>query len=238
MARAAISSIRSLIVGLKNTTKSLAKGNVREAGRHLYNIMNEDGSIYDGFDDPFTKLMRNYPEVPDWWFLIIALVSFIFAIVILTSWPQLGAPVWTIFFVIALNLVFLIPMSYLYSISGTTEGLNVVTELIVGYALPGHPEALMFVKAFGYNINGQADNYISDQKMGFYAKIPPRAMYRGQITSAIITALVAYGVVQFADNKIPGICTPDQPSQFNCENGSQVYYSSSVIWVRNCLFFS
>jgi len=36
--------------------------------------------------------------------------------------------------------------------------LNVVTELIVGYALPGHPEALMFVKAFGYNINGQADS--------------------------------------------------------------------------------
>jgi hypothetical protein len=90
----------------------------------------------------------------------------------------------------------------------------------------------MFVKAFGYNINGQADTYISDQKMGFYAKIPPRAMYRGQIISSIITAFVAYGVVQFADTQIPGICTPDQVSQFNCENGSQVYFSSSVVWVR------
>jgi hypothetical protein len=109
--------------------------------------------------------------------------------------------------------------------------LNVVTELIVGYALPGHPEALMFVKAFGYNINGQADNYISDQKMGYYAKLPPRAMYRGQVMSAVITALVAYGVVQFVDTSIDGICTPDQPSGFNCANGSQVYFSSSVVWV-------
>ncbi|KAJ5628950.1 hypothetical protein N7490_011178 [Penicillium lividum] len=230
ISRAAISSARSLIIGLKNATKSLAKGNVREAGQHLYNVLNTDGSIYDDFDDPFTKLMRNYPEVPDWWFLVIALIAFIFSIIICTNWPELGAPVWTIFFVIGLNLVFLIPMSYLYAISGTTEGLNVVTELIVGYALPGHPEALMFVKAFGYNIAGQADNYISDQKMGFYAKIPPRAMYRGQVMSAIITALVAYGVVQFADNDIPGICTADQASSFNCENGSEVYYSSSVIW--------
>ncbi|PTB63600.1 OPT-domain-containing protein [Trichoderma citrinoviride] len=187
-------------------------------------------SIYDGFDDPLTNLMRSYPEVPDWWFLIIALVAFIFAIIIVTHWPQLNTPVWTVFFVIGLNLVFLIPMSYLYSISGTTEGLNVVTELIIGYALPGHPEALMFVKAFGYNINGQADNYISDQKMGFYAKVPPRAMYRGQVLSAIITAFVAYGVVQFADTQIPGICTPDQVSSFNCENGSQVYFSASVVW--------
>lgn len=236
MTGAAISSTRSLIIGLKNATKSLAKGNLREASRHLYNSLNEESSIYDGFDDPFTKLMRNYPEVPDWWFLIISLIAFIFAIIIVTSWPQLGAPIWTIFFVIGLNLVFLIPMSYLYAISGTTEGLNVVTELIVGYALPGHPEALMFVKAFGYNINGQADNYISDQKMGFYAKVPPRAMYRGQVLSAIITALVAYGVVQFADNDIPGICTADQPSEFNCEDGSEIYYSSSVIWVRYCLY--
>lgn len=230
---AALSMVKRLFVGLKNAAASIMKGNVREARQHLSEIFDDGTSIYDGFDDPFTQLMRSYPEVPDWWFLIIAFIAFIFAIIIVTNWPELGTPVWTVFFVIGLNLVFLIPMSYLYAISGTTEGLNVVTELIIGYALPGHPEALMFVKAFGYNINGQADNYISDQKMGFYSKLPPRAMYRGQVTSAIITALVAYGVVQFADNDIPGICTADQASNFNCENGSQVYFSSSVVWVSH-----
>ncbi|AEO69734.1 uncharacterized protein THITE_43241 [Thermothielavioides terrestris NRRL 8126] len=187
-------------------------------------------SIYDGFDDPYTALLRRYPEVPDWWFLSIALVSFIFAIVILTHWPQLDTPVWTIFFVIGLNLAFLLPMSYMYALAGTNEGLNIISELVVGYALPGHPEALMFVKAFGYNIGGQADTYLSDQKMGVYAKLPPRAMYRGQVLSAFVTAFVAYGVVQFVDNSIPGICTPDQPSNFTCANGSQVYFSASVIW--------
>ena len=229
--RAGFSLVSKTLVATKRAAGALFRGQVREAGRHIYEIMNDGTSIYDEFDDPFTNLMRAYPEVPDWWFLSIAFVAFIFAIVIVANWPQLNTPVWTIFFVIGLNLVFLIPMSYLYAISGTTEGLNVVTELVVGYALPGHPEALMFVKAFGYNINGQADNYISDQKMGFYAKVPPRAMYRGQVLSAIITAFVAYAVVQFADTSIPGICTPDQVSNFNCEGGSQVYFSSSVVWV-------
>lgn len=221
---------RRIIMGVTNSFGALLKGRVGDSFRHLRNISDSETSIYDGFDNPLTNLVRKYPEVPDWWFLVIALIAFIFSIIVLTQWPQLDTPVWTIFFVIGLNIVFLIPMSYLYAISGTTEGLNVVTELIVGYALPGHPEALMFVKAFGYNINGQADNYISDQKMGFYSKLPPRAMFRGQVLSSVVCALVCYAVVQFADNSIPDICTPDQKSKFNCANGSRVYFSASVVW--------
>lgn len=219
-----------ILSGVGKSVGALARGRVVDSGRHLLNISQTESSIYDGFDNALTDLVRKYPEVPDWWFLIIALISFIFSIIILKEWPQLDTPVWTIFFVIALNLIFLVPMSYLYAISGTTEGLNVVTELIVGYALPGHPEALMFVKAFGYNINGQADNYISDQKMGFYAKLPPRAMYRGQVLSSFVSSFVAYAVVQFADNEIPHICDPHQESNFTCANGSRVYFAASVVW--------
>ncbi|TQV94210.1 oligopeptide transporter protein [Cordyceps javanica] len=232
--RAMAVAVRETLVGVfrgvSRMLGALSRGNVQEAGQHLYAMFSSDGSIYDGFDDPLTDIMRKYPEVPDWWFLSIALIAFIFAIVVLTKYPQLDTPVWTIFFVIALNLVFLIPMTYINAISGITQGLNVVTELIMGYALPGQPEALMFVKAYGYNINGQADNYISDQKMGFYSKIPPRAMYRGQVLSTIITVFVCYGVVNFVDNTIPDICTPDQKSKFNCLNGSAIFFSSSVVW--------
>jgi OPT family small oligopeptide transporter len=230
MAQAAWSLARNIGSKSKQALASLAKGDMKQSLHHTAHLMDGEGSVYDGFNDPFTRMMRNYKEVPDWWFLAIAAIAFAFAIIILKTYDALQTPVWTIFFVIILNLVFLIPMSYLYAISGTTQGLDVVTELIVGYALPGRPEALMFVKAYGYNINGQADNYTSDQKMGLYAKIPPRAMYRGQLISAIITSLVAYGCVDFVDTDIKGICTPDQAAKFNCANGSEVYFSSSVVW--------
>lgn len=238
MGKAVVQTTKKLVTVTAKTIGCICTGRFREAGRHINSLMVEDGSIYDGFNDPLTEMMRKYPEVPDWWFLIIALISFIFAIVIVTHWKQLDTPVWTIFFVIGLNLVFLVPMSYLYAISGTTEGLNVVTELIVGYALPGHPEALMFVKAFGYNINGQADNYISDQKMGFYSKVPPRAMYRGQVLSAFITSIVCYAVVRFVDSNIEGICTPDQPQRFTCADSAVVFFSSSVVWVSFLLLYT
>lgn len=235
MAQACKESVVGLFRGIYRVSGALARGNFREATENLYVMFSSDGSIYDGFDDPLTNFMRKYPEVPDWWFLSLALISFIFAIVVLEKYPQLDAPVWTIFFVIVLNLVFLIPMSLISAISGISLGLNVVTEPIIGYALPGRPEALMFVKAYGYNINGQADSYISDQKMGFYAKIPLRAMYRGQVLSTIVTAFVCYGVVNFVDN-IPGICTPEQKSKFNCLGGSAGFFASSVVWVRVSLY--
>lgn len=230
MCSAAWSQIKYMFVSLHNAATSFGTGNFRQGFHHLFHMMDGEGSVYDGFDDPFTQMMKNYKEVPDWWFFIIAVIAFIFAIIILKTWEELGTPVWTIFFVIGLNLVFLVPMSYLYAISGTTEGLNVVTELVVGYALPGHPEALMFVKAYGYNINGQADNYVSDQKMGLYAKVPPRAMYRGQVLSTIITSLICYGCLHFVDTDIVGICTPTQSADFTCANGSEIFFSSSVVW--------
>jgi len=80
MSSNAASSIKRFFVGLKDATSSLFRGNLREAGKHLAGIVSNDSSIYDGFDDPFTKMMRNYPEVPDSWFLIIAFIAFIFAL--------------------------------------------------------------------------------------------------------------------------------------------------------------
>lgn len=238
--------VQRTISSLRAAISSLAGGRVRESFRHFLRALDDPTSVYDGFDDPLTNLMRKYPEVPDWWYASIILVAFAFSIILITVWKEQATPVWTIFFVLGLNIVFLIPMTYLYAISGNTSGLNVLTELVVGYALPGHPNALMLIKAFGYNVNGQADFFVSDQKMALYAKIPPRAMYRGQLVSAVITAFVAYGVVQFVDNDITGICTPDQSAKFTCTNGSlvgvtdlchracadslQVYFSSSVIW--------
>lgn len=88
----------------------------------------------------------------------------------------------------------------------------------------------MFGKAYGYNINGQADNYISSLKMGHYAKIPPRAVFRGQLLSTILACFTCIGVMEWQFSNIEGLCTPDQPQHFNCANSSQVYYAAAVMW--------
>ena len=78
--------------------RSLSNGDRKGCIHHLVNMMNDETSIYDGYDDPLTNAMRKYPEVPDWWFASIVLVSLAFAIITVTVWPEQDTPVWTIFF--------------------------------------------------------------------------------------------------------------------------------------------
>lgn len=106
---------------------------------------------------------EKYKEVPDWVFAVVLVISIALAIICVKVYPA-QTPVWGIFFAVGINFVFLIPLTAIYSTTGFSFGLNVLVQLIVGFALPGNGLALMFIKAFGYNINGQAQNYISDQK--------------------------------------------------------------------------
>lgn len=61
-------------------------------------------------------------------------------------------------------------------------GLNVVTELIIGYLYPGRPLANVAFKTYGYISMSQAIMFLGDFKLGHYMKIPPRSMFIVQVT--------------------------------------------------------
>ncbi|CAH2352874.1 oligopeptide transporter 2 [[Candida] railenensis] len=184
--------------------------------------------VLEQFHDPHSKMMSRYPEVPEWCFLIILVISIVLAILCVELYPT-ETPVWAIFFAVAINFVFLIPLTYLISSTGWGFGLNVLVELIIGYALPGNSQALMIIKAFGYNIDGQAQNYISDQKMAHYAKIPPRALFRGQLLAVFIGSFIGLGVMNWQFDTIVDICHSDQSQKFTCPS-STTFFSASVFW--------
>jgi OPT family small oligopeptide transporter len=216
--------------GTTSAASNAFRGQLGEAGNSLGDgFRSARRSVYTTFDDPHCRMMRNYKETPDWWFFVVLIIAFVFGIVVITVYP-LNTSVWTLFFVVGLNMTFLIPMSIIQATAGTSIGLNVITELIIGYACPNNPEALMLVKAFGYNIDGQADGYLAPNKMGHYAKIPPRAIFRAQVSSTIVTSFVSVGVMNWVFSNVQGLCTPGQQNKFNCENGATIYYASSVVW--------
>ncbi|GMF03277.1 unnamed protein product [Ambrosiozyma monospora] len=111
LAKSFIAYVYKFLRHTKLAFVSLFHGNVKGFFVELSKIVTDDSNMYDGFDDPFVQMIRKYDEVPDWWFFMVVVVSFIFAIVLLTCYPDLGTPVWTIFFVIGLNVVFLVPMT-------------------------------------------------------------------------------------------------------------------------------
>jgi OPT oligopeptide transporter protein len=62
-------------------------------------------------------------------------------------------------------------------------GLNVITELIIGYIFPGRPLANVAFKTYGTVSMSQAIMFLSDFKLGHYMKIPPRSMFVIQVSS-------------------------------------------------------
>ncbi|KAK9478474.1 OPT oligopeptide transporter protein-domain-containing protein [Lipomyces japonicus] len=188
----------------------------------------QKGSIYGKFDDHFSKAAFRFGEVSHWWFLTVMAISFVLAILCLTLYPT-ETPVWGLVLIILVNAAFLIPITLTHAVSGWGFGLNVLCELISGYIFPGNGSALMILKAFGYNIDGQAESYISDQKIAHYAKIPPRAVFRGQMLTTFLQCFMSIAVVNWQIDNIDNLCDPRQSQRFTCP-GPRTYYSASVTW--------
>ncbi|CAI8494580.1 unnamed protein product [Pichia kudriavzevii] len=207
--------------------------NVKKAMIGFFDMLKNPKSLFTesnfaNYKDPHSRMMSRFKEVPDWWFYVVLIISLVLMIVCVKVYPA-ETPVWGIFFAIGINFVFLIPITIIASVTGFQFGLNVLVELIIGYAIPNNPNALMTLKALGYNIDGQAENFISDQKLAHYAKLPQRAVFRGQIFGTILQIIVVLCVVNWEMSNVQGFCTPHQESKFSCP-GEVTFYSASVLW--------
>ncbi|KIM53296.1 hypothetical protein SCLCIDRAFT_17961 [Scleroderma citrinum Foug A] len=178
--------------------------------------------------DIHARLMSRYAQVPNWWYATIFVIMFIFGVVCIEAWPT-EFPVWG--FVVALLIAFayIIPVGMIQAITNQQVGLNVVTELIVGYALPGRPLAMMMFKTWGYITMAQALQFASDFKLGHYMKIPPRTMFWAQVLASVVSGTVQLGIQAWMFSHIPDMCSLTQKDKFICPS-TQVFGTASIIW--------
>ncbi|KAJ2919901.1 hypothetical protein MD484_g457, partial [Candolleomyces efflorescens] len=160
--------------------------------------------------DIHARLMSRYPGVPEWWYGIIFVLMFAFAVISIEV-VQTDLPVWGFVFAIVIAFIYVIPVGMIQAITNMQVGLNVITELIIGYVLPGKPIAMMLFKTWGYITMAQALTFASDFKLGHYMKIPPRQMFFAQVVCAVVaevfgTASIIWGVIgparQFSKGQI------------------------------------
>lgn len=204
-------------------------GVMRTALQQLWRgIIDSKRSNYSGYDDAHCRMMAKYKEVPEFVFLIVLLTALMCSLLCVKLYP-IEAPVWTVFFAIGINFLFLVPLTALYLVTGFSFGLNVLVQIIIGYACPGNGLALMFVKAIGVNVDSQAQNYISDQKMGHYLKIPPRALFRCQMFLVLMTLLLQLVVLNYLFSAVDDYCAVDNKQKFTCPS-TNVFFSALVVW--------
>ena len=200
---------------------------LKKSAKEMWRSLRYRTSIWEGNNDAHTRMMRAYKEVPDWWFFGVLLVSMAFGIAALVVWPT-HTPWWIVLTVAALSAVFLIPSALLMSSANVTMGFNVLFQLLAGVWFAGNAEAQIIVTAFGSNFNHQADSYISDQKMAHYAKLPPRAIFRGQMIAALLNTFIFIGMLNWmVDNFDNGtLCQWNNTNHFVCTDAVLVFASA------------
>jgi OPT oligopeptide transporter protein len=62
--------------------------------------------------------------------------------------------------------IYTVPIGLIEATTNQQVGLNVITELIIGYALPDRPIAMMLFKTWGYNTMSQAVEFTTNFKLG------------------------------------------------------------------------
>lgn len=186
-------------------------------------------------DDYHNRAMRNYEEVPRSWYYITLGASLGAAILLVALTPELQLPVWALLIAVLIALAFLVPVGIVKAVSDTGVGLNVITEFVAGYMLPGRPIANVCFKCYGYMAMSQALNLVADMKLALYMKIPPRAMYKAQFLGTVIGCVVNYMVLSFVLSPTSGY-VPFLSGEVEDPTGQwdgrkiHIFYSASIIW--------
>ena len=124
--------------------------------------------------------------------------------------------------------IYIIPIGIIAAITNQEVTLNVITELIIGYVLPGRPIAMMLFKTWGTITLTQAISFTSDFKLGHYIKIPPRTMFWCQIVGTVVAGTVQIGVQAWMFSNIEDLCSADQRGGFTCPF-TTVFGTASII---------
>ncbi|OBZ80073.1 Glutathione transporter 1 [Grifola frondosa] len=178
--------------------------------------------------DVHARLMLSYPEVPHWWYAMVGIVAFVLGVVAVEIYPT-QFPIWALVLSIVLAFFFMIPVGMLRAITNQILALNIFSEIIAGYVLPGRPIANMVFKTYGYVTMYQGLFFLNDLKVGHYMKIPPRIIFAARIIATILGSFVCVGVQQWMFAHVEDFCQPDQKDGFVCLD-TTTFATSSIIW--------
>ncbi|KAG0349228.1 hypothetical protein BG004_000452 [Podila humilis] len=158
-------------------------------GKELWSTWKQ--AVASDKEDIHTKMMKVYPEVPQLWYAGFYVIMAALACIGCEFYGT-QLPWWGLLFALALGFVLTLPIGVMNAVTGYGPGLNVITELVIGYILPGKPIANMTFKCYGYMAMYQCNLLLSDLKLGHYMKIPPRSMFVGQFWGTIVGSVFNY----------------------------------------------
>ncbi|CAF0775324.1 unnamed protein product [Adineta steineri] len=185
-------------------------------------------SISDKKNDVHAKLMSSYPQISDWCYYIMLLVTLFVAFIFCyftESLPWKG-----VLFSIILTLIFTLPSGIITATTNMTLTTTIAGDFLCAILLPGNPIGFLTFRTYTNTCLNQIIIYLTNLKIGHYMKIPPRIMFPAFILSAIISSIVHYLVGIYLLYNVPNICTSKNHS-WRCLHVENTYTASIIFGV-------
>ncbi|KAJ3992066.1 OPT oligopeptide transporter protein-domain-containing protein, partial [Lentinula boryana] len=149
-------------------------------------------------NDKLTDIIRRYPGVPIWWNLVLFIIPIII-LIILTAKNILYMPIYMLFIGLAIGAVIVLPMAYIYSVSGYQMQVGYFNELFYGYAINAggsrHPVGALSYRVISGQCWYEAQSMLADMKLGHYFHIPPRKVLLAQVWGICVGVPVNYATI-------------------------------------------
>ncbi|KAL5002852.1 OPT oligopeptide transporter protein-domain-containing protein [Aspergillus recurvatus] len=111
-------------------------------------------------------------------------------------------PIWTYFVALGFGAAAMLPMSFVYAMSGFSIKVGYFNELIYGYMIEAkgssrHPLGQLAYRIISGNVWYDARTVLEDQKIGHYLHLPPRQVIGIQIIANMLALPINYGVMRW-----------------------------------------
>ncbi|KAF7295430.1 OPT oligopeptide transporter [Mycena indigotica] len=155
------------------------------------------------YHDKLNQLMEPYATVPVWWNIALFVVPAA-VIIVLGATGKLYLPIYTIFVAFGFGALIVVPMAYIYAVSGYQVPVGYFNELLYGYLINAggsrHPVGSLAYRTISGQCWYEACSMLSDMKLGHYFHIPPRATLFAQVWGILIGVPVNYATILWVVN--------------------------------------
>ncbi|KAI0341506.1 OPT oligopeptide transporter [Trametopsis cervina] len=147
-------------------------------------------------DDVHYKEMRKYAEVPQWWYLVLFIVSLAIGIGCSYAAPEPLMPWWSVLLFTAISAVIAVCLGFIAATTGFQISIKYAIQILAAFIHPGKPITVMYVNLYGNSTAFQTLALLQDLKLGQYVKLPPRVTFSAQLTGSIIGAIFNYTMMK------------------------------------------
>jgi len=155
------------------------------------------------YKDKLCQLMEPYPKVPIWWNISLFVIPSAI-IIALGATGKLYLPIYTVFIALGFGALIVVPMAYVYAVSGYQVPVGYFNELLYGYMINAggsrHPVGSLSYRTISGQCWYEACSMLSDMKLGHYFHIPPRATLFAQVWGILIGVPVNYATILWIVN--------------------------------------